>query len=581
MVNGNTDGIKKSLLEQMERIYDMKIPRSEFVSRELIENMADISSQTGREISVFLSRQGKVLDVSLGDQQTVLMPYIRKRRGDQGISGVRCIHTHPDGSAMLSEVDISTLLSSRLDAMAAVSVREGIAKSICAGFIGEKLDEPVIYGPFAASRIPNRALMLEISNATQRVFTQIALYETGNIKEKAMLIGLNTTNESMLELKRLADTAGVEVVLTDTQMRKRDRTYYIGKGKAKEFSLKVSAADIDVVITDDELTPLETKNLEEILGVKVLDRMMLILDIFAKHAKTREGKLQVELAQLKYNLPRLEGEGFILSRLGGGIGTRGPGEKKLEIDKRRIRRRIFEMEGEIENLDNQRMLRRNERIKNRIKTVALVGYTNAGKSSLLNALSGAGVTAEDKLFATLDPVTRRVKLPSGMKVLFTDTVGFINKLPHDLVSAFKSTLEETLQSDLLLNVIDSSSSQCEAQSRIVYTVLENIGASAKPVIDVYNKADLLEKYPPNCERSVFVSAKTKAGLDALLDMVDAALKPKMFLVEMSLDYARGDILAMIREYGKDLKINYSPESIQIRAMLPADIAQYVMQDGSR
>lgn len=581
MVNGNTEGIKRTLLEAMERIYDIKIPRSEFVSRELIEMMADVTEQTGRELSVFLSRQGRVLDVSIGDQQTVSMPYIRKRRGDQAISGVRCIHTHPEGSAMLSGVDISTLLSSRLDAMAAVSVREGMAKSICVGFIGEKLSEPVIYGPFAAGRIPSRALMLEILNATQRVLSQIELFETEDIKEKAMLIGLNSTDDSMTELKRLADTAGVEVVLTDTQMRDRDRKYYIGKGKARELSLKAAAEGVDVAITDDELTPLETKNLEEILGVKVLDRTMLILDIFAKHAKSREGKLQVELAQLKYNLPRLEGEGFILSRLGGGIGTRGPGEKKLEVDKRRIRRRIFEMEGEIEDLNKQRMLRRNERIKNRVKTVALVGYTNAGKSSLLNALSGAGVSAEDKLFATLDPVTRKVKLPSGMQVLFTDTVGFINKLPHDLVSAFKSTLEETLQADLLLNVIDASSSRYEAQSKVVYSVLENIGAFEKPVIDVYNKTDLLKEYPPNCERAVFVSAKTGIGLPELLEMVDDALKPKMFFIEMSLDYNRGDILSMIREYGQGLKIEYSPESIDIKGMLPADVAQEVLQAGSK
>ena len=562
----------------MERIYDIKVPRSEFVSRRTDRSPGryDISSRKG-DFGFFVSDRVRVLDVSVGDQQTVLMPYIRKRRGDQGISGIRCIHTHPEGSAMLSDVDVSTLLSSRLDAMAALSVRDGKAKSVCVGFVGEKLDQSVIYGPFAASKLPNRALISEIANATQRVLEQISLHETGAVKERAMLIGLNSTDESMLELRRLADTAGVKVVLMDTQMRERDRSYYIGKGKARELSLKAAAADVDVAITDDELSPLETKNLEEILGVKVLDRAMLILDIFAKHAKTREGKLQVELAQLKYNLPRLEGEGFILSRLGGGIGTRGPGEKKLEVDKRRIRRRIFEMEKEIEELNDQRQLRRNERIKSRIKTVALIGYTNAGKSSLLNALSGAGVTAEDKLFATLDPVTRRVQLPSGIMVLFTDTVGFINKLPHELVSAFRSTLEETMQADLLLNVIDASSSQRDVQSKVVYSVLESIGASEKPVIDVYNKVDLLKDLPQACDRTGFVSAKDGTGLDILLDRVDAALKPKMFLVEMLLDYARGDILALIREYGQDLRIDYRPEAINIHAILPADIAQDVLK----
>ena len=523
MINGNINGLRDALLEEMEGLYELATPRGEFASAELLQKLADFTGQTGREISVFLSRQGKVLDVSVGDHETVAMPYIRKRRGTLALSGVRCIHTHPQGASMLSEVDVSTLLSSRLDAMAAVSVRDGEAKSICIGFIGEQTDETVIFGPFATGRIPHRHLMAEIAAATQRVAQQIALHETGDRKEKALLVGLNSTEASMEELKRLADTAGVEVVLMETQSRARDRSYYIGKGKARELSLKAAAADADVAITDDELSPLENRNLEETLGVKVLDRTTLILDIFAKHAKTKEGKLQVELAQLKYNLPRLEGEGFVLSRLGGGIGTRGPGEKKLEVDKRRIRRRIFELEQEIEIIAEQRRLRRSEREKNRIREVALVGYTNAGKSSLLNALSGAGVTAEDKLFATLDPVTRKVKLPSGLSVLFTDTVGFIDKLPHDLVSAFRSTLEGAAFADLLLNVIDASSSRCEEQSQVVYSVLENLGASGKPVIDVYNKTDLLEEIPLNSERTAFISARDGRGIPELLGMVDELL----------------------------------------------------------
>lgn len=577
MINGNTNGLRDSLLDEMERLYDAATPRDEFISAELLQRLADFTGRIGREISVFLSRQGKVLDVSIGDHQTVTMPYIRKRRGNLALSGMRCIHTHPQGASMLSEVDVSTLLSSRLDAMAAVSVRDSEAKSICVGFIGEKLDETVIFGPFSADRIPHKHLVLEIAAATQRVAQQIALHDTADQKEKAILIGLNSTRPSMEELKRLADTAGVEVVLTETQARTRDRSYYIGKGKARELSLMAVAADVDVAITDDELSPLENKNLEEILGVKVLDRTTLILDIFAKHAKTKEGKLQVELAQLKYNLPRLEGEGFVLSRLGGGIGTRGPGEKKLEVDKRRIRRRIFELEQEIEGMAEQRRLRRSEREKNRIKEVALVGYTNAGKSSLLNALSGAGVMAEDKLFATLDPVTRRVKLPSGTTVLVTDTVGFIDKLPHDLVSAFRSTLEGAAYADLLLNVIDASSSQCEQQSQVVYSVLDRLGAFGKPVIDVYNKTDLLEDLQPNSERTAFISAKDGRGVDELLLMVDSMLQPKLFLVKMTLDYAKGHVLALVREHGNDVEIDYTPEAIKIRAMLPADIARDVMK----
>lgn len=576
MINGNIKGLSDKVLEGLEKIYDIATSRGEFASAELLEQMANYTGQINREISVFLSRSGRVLDVSVGDHETVSMPYIRKRRGNLALSGVRCVHTHPESTSMLSDVDTATLLSSRLDAMAALAVRGGEPKSLCAAFIGEKLDQFEMYGPFHVARIPHAFLMAEIMAATVRVAAEIELHETGDAREKAILVGLNSDDASMEELKRLADTAGVDVVGMETQARQRDRGYYIGKGKARELSLAAAALDADVVICDDELSPTENRNLEELLGIKVLDRTTLILDIFAKHAKTREGKLQVELAQLKYNLPRLAGEGFVLSRLGGGIGTRGPGEKKLEVDRRRIRRRIFELEQEIEQIAQQRRLRREEREKNRIREVALVGYTNAGKSSLLNALSGAGVRAEDRLFATLDPVTRRVVLPSGTPVLFTDTVGFIGKLPHELVSAFRSTLEGAAGADLLLNVIDASSSRCEEQSRVVYEVLDNLGASGKPVLDVYNKADLLEEFPENGGGAVFISAKQGMGIGGLLARVDAMLRPKLYPVELTLDYKRGDLLALAREHGEDLDIRYEPEGIYIKGMLPAEIAKSIL-----
>ena len=577
MINGNTKGLSDAILEGLEKVYDIATPRGEFASAELLQAMALYTRQINREISVFLSRGGRVLDVSVGDHETVTMPYIRKRRGNLALSGVRCVHTHPDSTSMLSEVDTATLLSSRLDAMAALAVRGGEPKSLCVGFVGEKLDEFAIYGPFHAARIPHAFLMAEIMAATARVAEQIALHDTGDAREKAILVGLNSDEASMEELKRLADTAGVDVVAMETQARQRDRGYYIGRGKARELSLTAAALDADVVICDDELSPTENRNLEELLGVKVLDRTTLILDIFARHAKTKEGKLQVELAQMKYNLPRLAGEGFVLSRLGGGIGTRGPGEKKLETDRRRIRRRIFELEQEIEQIAQQRRLRRAEREKNRIREVALVGYTNAGKSSLLNALSGAGVRAEDRLFATLDPVTRRVTLPSGTQVLFTDTVGFINKLPHELVSAFRSTLEGAAGADLLLNVIDASSSRCEEQSRVVYEVLDNLGASGKPVLDVYNKADLLAETPEHSGGPVFISAKQGTGINELLNRIDAVLRPKLFPVEITLEYKRGDLLALAREHGQELDIRYEPDGIFIKGLLPADVAKNMLR----
>ena len=370
MINGNTKGIKQYILEEMEQIYEYSCGYNEFISPMLINLLARYTSLLEREISIYLSRGGKVLDVSIGDNDHVSLPYVRKRRGIHGLSGVRCIHTHPGGSSQLSQVDIGTLLSSRLDSMAALAVRDGEAKSLQAGFIGETLTEPVLYGPYHVARIPQAAFMAEIERATARVADLVRLQETGDQKERAILVGVGAQDSEMQELAMLADTAGAEVIGKMTQGKpNRDAGVYVGKGKIKELQLAISAVDADLIIVNDELSAIEQRNLEEQLGVKVIDRTVLILDIFARHAKTREGKLQVELAQLKYNLPRLMGEGLSLSRLGAGIGTRGPGETKLESDRRRIRRRIFELEREIDKLSEQRTLRRAQREKNQMKEI--------------------------------------------------------------------------------------------------------------------------------------------------------------------------------------------------------------------
>ena len=487
MIHGNKSGIKQYILDEMEQVYTHVCGRNEFISPLLIDFLTKYTALLGREISIYLSRAGHVLDVSIGDSDHVDLPYVRKRRGVQGLSGVRCIHTHPGGSSQLSSVDIGTLLSSRLDAMAALAVRDGEAKSLQAGFVGETLDQPVLYGPYPPYRIPQSYFMAEIERATVRVAEAVRLKETADARERAILVGVGASPADMQELAMLADTAGAEVLGQMVQPKAgRETSSYVGKGKLKELSLAISAADADLVIVNDELSAIETRNLEEALGVKVIDRTVLILDIFARHARTREGKLQVELAQLKYSLPRLLGEGLSLSRQGAGIGTRGPGETKLESDRRRIRRRIFELEKEIDKLSVQRNLRREQRQKNRVQEVALVGYTNAGKTSLLNALAKSEQYAENKLFATLDPVTRKVALPSGKEVLLTDTVGFVSKLPHDLVSAFRSTLEETTRADLLLNVTDAANPEHIRQMQVVREVLSGLGAQDKPMLEFFS-----------------------------------------------------------------------------------------------
>lgn len=569
MINGNITGIKNTVLERLESIYDIKLSSKEFINTELAEILAEYTTILNREISVYISRTGTILDVSVGNDKNVSLPYIRKRRGSLGLSGVRCIHTHPNGSSFLSDVDRGTLLSSRLDAMAAIAVKDGMAKSICVGMIGESLDDSVLYGPYRVNSLPSEALMNEIRIKTSYVADIIKLEDTAEKKEKAILIGLNSSQKSMEELALLAQTAGAQVVFSEVQNRDRDKGTYIGKGKAKELALAASALDADVAIFDDELTAIEERNLEELLGLKIVDRTTLILDIFAGRAKTREGKLQVELAQLKYSLPRLSGEGISLSKLGGGIGTRGPGEKKIETDRRRIRRRIFELEKEIDAVAEDRELRRARREKNRIREVALVGYTNAGKSSLLNKISGAGVYADDRLFATLDTVTRRIDLPDGTSVLLTDTVGFIDKLPHELVKAFRATLEETIRADLLLNVIDSSNPDAARQEEVVQKVLSDIGAGDIPVLNVYNKSDITGVFNEDAS-GIGVSAKTGQGINKLLERVSEMLKPKTKKIVIKLGYAEGARFSKLKSVAEKMDVEYVDDGMIIKAEVPID-----------
>ena len=385
-------------------------------------------------------------------------------------------------------------------------------------------------------------------------------------KERAYLVGLDS-ERSLEELARLADTAGAVVVGTMLQKKTRpDTATYIGSGKADELSLACQAKDADIVIFDDELSGVQTRNLEDVLrGVKVLDRTTLILDIFAQRAQSREGRLQVELAQMAYQLPRLMGHGVSMSRLGGGIGTRGPGETRLEMDRRRIRKRMSDLRREIKELEEQRSLRRARREKNKVPVVALVGYTNAGKSTLLNALSDADVLAEDKLFATLDPIVRTVKLPNGGEFLLVDTVGFISKLPHALVDAFRSTLEEALLADILLIVSDGASEEMHHQHKVVLEVLASLGAADKPMIDVINKVDLMEA-PPQWPGAVAISAKNGQGMEALLTEIKRQLRGVQKKLRVSIPYEQGAVLSMLHSSGSVIAEEYTDTGMLIDVM---------------
>ena len=571
-VNGNIQGIKDTLLERIELLYDMRQGQDEFVSREMAVELSQLTGILGREISVYIGRDGRIADVSVGDSAKVSMPNMRLVRNEDRLCGVRCIHTHPNGDGRLSGVDLGTLRSMRLDSMAAIGVREdGEPTSVYAAYLGEA-DEAgergvLIYGPMRPYKLPQRLLMKEIYLADDRLKSTTVEAE-GSRPERAILVGLENSvpYDTLAELGELARTAGANVVGRFTQKKAgADNATYIGSGKAEELSLKGSELEADLFIFDDELTAVQSRNLEEILGARVIDRTALILDIFAQRAVSREGALQVELAQMKYNLTRLTGQGTALSRLGGGIGTRGPGEKKLEIDRRRIRRRIFELGEELKEVEKQRSLRRERREKNATPLVALVGYTNAGKSTFLNAVSNAGVLAEDKLFATLDPVVRQITLPNGLDILLSDTVGFINKLPHDLIEAFKSTLEEVSNADLILHVVDISCDHYDAQMRVVEDVIASLGAVDTPRINVYNKIDRIDSRPRGTEDDAFVSAATGEGMESLLERVEKLLSASHSTIELTIPYDKYEAVALLHSEARILSEEHTETGTKICA----------------
>ena len=402
--------------------------------------------------------------------------------------------------------------------------------------------------------------------------------------ERVLLVSVDTgefdCEVSLKELAELVDTAGGIVVDTATQKKESpDKATCLGSGRAEEIALQCQAEDIDLVVMDRELSPTQLRNLEEIFPCRLIDRTMLILDIFAGRARSAEGRLQVELAQLQYMLPRLTGQGTALSRQGGGIGTRGPGETKLESDKRHIRRRLGAIRESLEKVENQRKLRRDRRRKDGIPTVALVGYTNAGKSTLLNKLTDAGVLAEDKLFATLDPTARALRLPDGRQVMLVDTVGFVRRLPHQLVRAFRSTLEEAVEADVILNICDASSPHAAEHLQVTGDLLAELGCGETPVLQVMNKCDLV---PDIGNRYLTISAITGDGIDHLLSAVAEALPPDRKKVRLLLPFSKGALAEECRRDGQVEYEEYVPEGLAMTvilgARLLAETEPYVVEE---
>ena len=588
-IKGNIKGIRDSVIAELQKLYDMQSPQ--LVSQELAVKLADITEYINREISVYITRSGQIIEIAVGDNATVELPSFSGRRGAGRLSGIRCIHTHPGGNPYLSGVDISALKNNKYDAMVAIGVlspdftKSELTFGLITGIDSNENYTAECYGPYSIEDAENINFVNTVSTIERILDKQTGTASLQVMSERAILIGMDwgrndslwTVDDSLEELKQLADTAGATVIKKFIQKRpKPDPAFFIGRGKVQELALYAQQENIDLCIFDDELSPAQQRNIESVMGIRILDRTALILDIFAQRARTNEGKLQVELAQLQYTLPRIMGKGLMLSRLGGGIGTRGPGETKLEVDRRRIRDRIAFIKDQIEKVKAVRSLHRSKRKKNNVFEVSLVGYTNAGKSTLLNTLTNSDIYAKDQLFATLDPTTRQLTLPNKQEIIITDTVGFIQRLPHQLIAAFRSTLEVVTEADLLVHVIDVSHELYKEQAAAVHEVLKEIGAETKPVITVYNKID---KLPPDSkladrlaleEDTVCISAAKKLNLEILQQMIESHLKSKAVEVTLCIPYAETAKAAQLHETANVLEQEYTENGAVMKVILPVE-----------
>ena len=563
-VHGNLTGIRDSVIDALASLYNYEVEDGDFLPRELMQFLAKFTGALNREIAVYITRDGEIVDVSVGTDRDVELRDYRLRRNAQRLSCVRCVHTHPNGDGRLSDVDLSALRSFRYDAMVAVGCLKGEPTFVQSAFLMEKqnilMDEPVRW-----YKVPDGEWNRQVEES-DRIVGWEDEQKNPNAKERAVLMGIEI-EESLQELARLADTAGAEVVGMFLQKRdKPDSALFIGKGRADELTRQAQALEADMVIFDEELTGIQVRNLEDMLRVKVVDRTTLILDIFAQRASSAEGKLQVELAQLQYQSTRLIGQGLVLSRLAGGIGTRGPGDSMLEMIRRRIRERMTELRRRLETVEKQRELRRKNREKNEIPVVALVGYTNAGKSTLLNKMTGSDVYVQDQLFATLDAVSRRIETAEHTPFLLVDTVGFIRKLPHALVSAFRSTLDEAALADVLLIVNDGASSEMYKQHDTVMQVLSELGATEQPRIEVVNKCDL-GGVEPTFPGSVMVSAKTGDGLDELHRRIAAELQKSFAPVTFVIPFSQYGLVSQIRPLGRVVNEDYTDEGTELTIVI--------------
>ncbi|MGL5351940.1 MAG: GTPase HflX [Clostridium sp.] len=570
MIYGNVDGVKKSFLEELENLYKVKSPKDEMCSIEIIDTISRISSIIEREVSIAIDRRGKVVSVAVGDSTSVEIPMLDIR--EKRLSGVRVIHTHPNGFSNLSALDLTALLKLKLDAIMAIGIYKGRIIDFSVGMITIN-DDVLDYeekGKLSQDEVLSQHILQKIQYVESLIKERDIVEDEG---ERAILVG-SDTRESLAELKELTSACEIPVLDMVFQSRSKvDAAFYIGKGKVLEIAHLRQTERANVIIFDDELSGSQVRNLEAALGAKVIDRTTLILEIFARRAKTREAKIQVELAQLKYRMSRLQGLGTMLSRTGGGIGTRGPGEKKLETDRRHIRETLYDLNDQLKKIKKVRETQREKRTKESIPRVSLVGYTNAGKSTLRNNLCDIAAQKDiqgkekvfeaDMLFATLDTTTRAITLSNKGVITLTDTVGFVRKLPHDLVEAFKSTLEEVIYSDLLCHVVDTASDYALEQIQAVEEVLEELGTKEKKTLLLLNKIDMATQEQKQLiydnvkdYDTLEISAKDGFNLDKLLELIEENLPYKLKKCEYLIPYDRSDIGSYLHRNGRVLEEEY-------------------------
>lgn len=584
MIYGEVQGIRKSYINELEKLYEIKVDKSFVIDRDVLIKICEISLLINKEICVVISRTGVIHSISIGtDSNAKIQVDLRERKK---LSGYRVIHTHINSTPKLSKVDITSLKNMKLDLISAVNVtNEKLFDGFSIGYLNyDNIDnfKEIIFK--SEDEYFNFDVLKLIGNIEKSF--NFDIFDTED-KENAVLIGCDT-KESLEELKELAFSCNVNVCDTFFQNRdKIDKAYYIGKGKLQEIINSTYHKNVNVLIFDEDLSPSQVRNLEELSGIKVIDRTNLILEIFARRAKSKVSKYQVELAQLKYRYSRLKGLGYVLNRTGGGIGTRGPGEKKLETDRRHIRSRIDYLKEQLKSVKLERSVQRESRIRNRIPQVSIVGYTNAGKSTLRNYVYEMSnesfsndklVFAEDMLFATLDTTTRKIILPKKTNISLTDTVGFIKKLPHDLIEAFKSTLEEIIFCDLILHVVDISSKTWKDEIEVTNSVLDEIGCKNINKIMVFNKVDKLTENDIKIIREfveknynyefIFISVIDRINVDKLLELVEDKLNLKYKNISLNIPYIDYSILNSIYNNYKVLKEEHLEDGIFINFDIP-------------